>query len=306
MDLGPILNIKAMSIGAACAGGGLAILGAGEFFLGKNKAWQTIAPALVPLALGVGFAAHYAAAFDFPKGEDGRPWYLDQMWKMPVVAAMLAAVLVALARIVPKWIGLVPLALAIACTTLLCVRGPWVANPDFPAWQHWPLYAAGLAGGLILYFACAWPVWRDPRLWAVGLLPLWAGLSGAAVTFLTTFEQRLGRMLVLAAILAGMAGVMAIFSRMRSFVGAAVAFLAVVLGTVTSVGCFYNLSYAEPPIVPRAIFLLVCAPLAMGIAWIPALRRRPWACAILATAIACGLAAAGTAVALLNAPSPGE
>jgi hypothetical protein len=306
MDFGSILNVKAMGIGIACAGVGMALVAAGEFLLGRKGAWKLGALALVPLALGAGFVAHHAAAFEFPKSADGRPWYLDQMWKMPVIAAMLAAVLLAIARILPQWISLIPLGLAIAGATLLCVRGPWVANEAFPAWEHWPLYAAGLAGGLVAYFACAWPVWRDPRLWAVGILSIWAGLSGTAVAFLTTFEQRLGRMLVLAAILAGIAAAAGILPRMRSLVGAAVPFLAVVLGTVLCVGCFYDLSYPEPPMVARAVFLLACAPLGMGIAWIPALRRRPWTCAILAVALACGLAAAGTALALLNAPPPGE
>lgn len=302
MDFAELLNVKALATGGACAAGGLSVAIVSEFT--KRKSLQWLAPALIPLALGAGFVAHHAMAFPFPKGTEDRPWYLDEIWKMTVVAGMVAAVLVAIARILPKWADWIPLVLVAAATTLLCVCGPWVANNLKPAWEYWTGFALGISGCLLAYFAAAWPIWRDPRNWAVGIVPLWICLSATAVVFLSIVEQSVGRILVMGAILAGMTGVMALIPRMRPALGAAIPFLATVLVAAAGVGIFYDLNFPEPPIVRRALFWLACAPLGMAISWLPMLRKKPWACAALASAITLALAATGTAIAMLNAPPP--
>jgi hypothetical protein len=306
MDFAELLNVKALAAGGACAAGSLAGAVFLEFTLGKRESWKRVAAALVPLSLGAGFVVHHAVAFPFPKGTWDRPWYLDEIWKMTVVAGMIAAALVAIARVLPRWADWIPLVVLAMATALICVRGPWVANEAKPAWESWQSFALGIGGCLLAYFACAWPIWRDPRNWGAGIIPLWISLSATAVVFLSTFEQRIGRILVMGAILAGMAGVLAAIPRMRPMAGAAIPFLAALLAAAAGIGAYYDLSpaFAEPPIVPRALYWLACAPLGMGISWLPMLRKKPWACAALASAIALGLAATGTAVAMLNAPPP--
>jgi hypothetical protein len=82
-------------------------------------------------------------------------------------------------------------------------------------------------------------------------------------------------------------------------VSGAATFLAVMFGVLTTLAAFYE----TPEVYPRWIFLLfAAAPAGAAVGWVPALRRRPWLCVLVAVATAAGLLAPALVVGLRNMP----
>ena len=157
-------------------------------------------------------------SLDFPHGTADRPWYSDEAWKMAVIAVIAAGLLLAIARMVSRGIGVLILAGAAVVVTLIVVR---------TRWEDWYYYAASLWGALLAYLVAMIPADREELLSLVAPAVMWlcATVSGIAVTAMWD-QLRCGRMLVLTAVLAGLAVVAGFVRPMRGVVTGAGPFLA--------------------------------------------------------------------------------
>jgi hypothetical protein len=298
MDPKPIILMAAVALAAAFVlllAGGLAIRPGGPL-AGRLRR------AVTPLALAAAFVAGYVTQFSFPHAKGDRPWYADEAWTTAVVVVLLAGPLIALARTLPKAAALAVLAALAAGATFLTVRGPWLV-PAERVWDGWPLFTASLAAALVLYVLAALPAGVDRGLWLAGPLVLWICTAAAAVVTLGWVDQRLGKMLIILAVLAGAAGVSGLWPRLRDLPTGAGVTLAVIFAPIMTLVAFYNEGF-DGPILPRAaLLLLAAAPLALAVAWVPALRRRPVAGTLAAAGLALAAVLPGVVLALRNAPA---
>ncbi len=266
MEILPIVKMAAEALAVA-----IAVLAAGALAFRKIKPlWR----ALMPLALAAGFIAGYALVFDFPHGTPNRPWYSDEAWKMAVVAVIAAGILLTIARMLPRNVGILVLATAAVAVTLIVVRTKW---------DDWHYYAAGLWAALLAYLVALIPSEREERLRFVAPVVLWLCATVAGVAVSACYDHlKCGRMLVLTAVLAGLAIVAGFIRPIRGIATGAGPFLAMTFGAVMTYGI-----YSKPDELPLTPFLLMAlAPLAAGVAWIPPLHRRPGWCLMVAFAVA--------------------
>ncbi len=309
MDIASAVNLSAQ-ITALCVALGVLILGCvAEVLCWRRSWWKRSRGTVMPLALAAGFVAGYWIMAPFPKGSPERPWYNDEAWKLVVVAVLMSGPLLALARVSPKWLSIPLMLILAAALTLLIVRGPWAVSkdrPDWPVWVNWRIYAGSLAVGLCLYLVAIPPAGEggraaEMRIRLVGPVVMWACTSAAGVIVMMTFDLKLGRMFVMLAVLAGLEAVATLPRFSRAIAGGAGAFLAVMYASLLTLTAYYSQG-GDWPLVRSAIILLGCAPLAAAVAWVPALQRRPWLCALIAFMLAGALLAPAAVIAKLYAP----
>jgi hypothetical protein len=268
------------------------VLAVGRLLLWKVADAERWLGVIAPLALGAGFVAGYAMVLPFPRG------WTDEPWKMGVFVAGIAGVLLAVVEAIPRrgmWMAsrAAVLLLLVGVVTWLTVR------------RFVPLgvYASAMVGGLMVYMAAAWPAVSERKLWALGPVVMLA--SGFAATFVTMRWVDLstqGRMMVMVAALTGLALAMGVLPSMRGVARGATNFLAMMFGVMLVIVTRYR---GED--MPWWIFAwFCCGPLAMGLGWGPALRRRPWLCVVLAGVLAAAIVAPAVVVAAKYAPVPYE
>ena len=291
MNVFSLLNVPALATALIAVVLLLAVSGLVGRAARRRVWWPAAGGALMPLVLGAGFLTFYLQQFPWPHGQDGRPWYLDEAWKMACVVAVGAAVVLAVVRLVPKGVGVAMLILLVVGVVGITVRGPWLANDERPAWDAYGFLAAALAASLALDLVCFWPVWREPLLRLVGPLVMWASLSAAGV-------------LVMLAVLAGLAAVAGLWRPWRVLVAASGPFLAVMFSSLVLLAYFYR-PINDPPALPAPVWLLLAAgPGGAAWAWWAPLRRRPWLCTMLATGSTLLVEAVALFLASRTAPPP--
>jgi len=257
----------------------LGVMGLGFLVLWKRAERY----AVMPMALAAGFVAGYAKLFDLPAKWD------DEIWKWVVVSAVVAGVLLTIGNLLPRkfeWLAWVVMAVGVSCLTGRRIR------------EDSGYYMAALGGGLVLYLAAYWPVARDARLrrvWPV--MMLMCGV--AAVALVMPFELNHGRMFFVLTALAGLSVAAGFLRPIGRMVAGGGVFPAVIFAVLTTTAAFYMV----PDTYPRSVFFwLGAAPLGAGVAWVPWLKRRPWRCAIAATAVAGALLVPAIVIAINNAP----
>jgi hypothetical protein len=304
VDIISLLNVKALAAALTVTLGLLGIGGLIGRRVGNSAHWPMAGGAVMPVALAAGFLAGYAMQFPFPQGNADRPWYLDEAWKMASVVALGTGILLAVAHMVPKPLSVAVVVLLLAGVASISVRGPWLATEQRPAWEAYAPLAGALLVSMIAYILCLWPTWWDPRLWILGPLVMWACLAVAGVLVMTWVDQRLGRLLVMLAVLAGLAGVSGMPRPMRAIAAGAGPFLSVMFSVLVMLAYFYCQQNEVPALSNEVWLLLACAPLGAAVAWVPALRRRPWLCVLVAIGVTGAFLAATTTLAIRTAPPP--
>jgi hypothetical protein len=244
--------------------------------------------AIAPLALAAGFLAGYGAALEFP-----RTW-LAEAWKMGVVVAAVAGILLTIEAMLTRrgmWQGL-----RIGLLAALVAVATWLTVRRFTT--HQTYYAVALAGGLVIHLANLHGPLRDERrLWAIG--PLVMLISCMAVTLVTLAWvdlNTMGRMIVTTTALAGLA-LGAGVTKLPALARGSGPFLVVMFGVMLTIIARYRGAS-----IPWWIFAwLGAAPLAIAVAWIPALRKRPGLCVLVALIVALAIVTPAVIVAMTRA-----
>ena len=273
----------------ATLGAALTILLMGALLL-RGPRLSNWRAALMPLALGSGFAVGYVILFDLPKS------VADLPWKMSLFIAALAGVFLAAARVTPKVVAAAIAAALIAGATWLLVRKSWG--------DDWPYCSAALITGLVLYLFCLLPVAYHEEMWLMGPVIMWICFTAASGPTLTGIDQTLGRMLILLACLAGLAAVAGIFPPLRLAAANSGPFLSIMYASILLLALIYNPGFPESPTIPlKAFILLACGPLPAAISWLPVSRKHPWWCLLAATIIAAAFVIPGAIIAGNSIPA---
>jgi hypothetical protein len=196
---------------------------------------------------------------------------------MIVPATIAAGLLVSLMTRLPRWARWIGWGILTLALMLVLVRGPWFATEARPPWEGWGYFAGFIAILMIAYAAAFEPLFSERRLWLVGLLVMWACASLAGVSVMVVFAQSVGRMFVFLAVMAGLAVMASLLPALRAGANGATLLLAALYAAAMGIASFYHRS-AEWPMGVAGFLMLAAMPLAGAAAWIPPLRRRPWAC----------------------------
>jgi hypothetical protein len=281
------LNAWALAWGFVAAWVVLAIGVGLDLGLRKEPVSRAVRAAWVVAAVGAGIVVAYYLNSGWSGGKGERAWWEGEARQMLAPAAALATLLVLLMRGLPQVARWVVWAVLAVGMTLLVVRGPWMGTESRPAWEGWATFAGGLLGLLALYAAALAPSTgeREAKLWLVPLGVLWVASSAAGICVMLAFDMVAGRMFVYLAVMAGVAIVAGIWRRLRDGAAWAGLLLAAVYAAAWTSAAFFD-SNNDWVLSKAAMGLLAAAPAAGGLAWIPALRRRPWACVTVAVGLA--------------------
>lgn len=283
MDLKEALQLAALAWTLAVA---IDVLAVGAWFdaLVRKPALSHITrTGLVPLALASGLLVGFTLALGWPgagaAGGAGRPWYQGEARQMIAPAAIAAGLLVPILALLPRWPRWIAWGILTLALALLLVRGPWFATDARPPWEGWGYFAAFIALLMVAFGAAFEPLFKEKRLWLVGLLVMWASSSLAGISVMVVFAQSVGRMFVFLAVMAGLAVLTCLLPSLRAGANGATLLLAALYAAAMGIAAFYHRS-AEWPMGVAGFLMLAAAPLSAAAAWIPPLRRRPWACLV--------------------------
>ncbi len=266
---------------AATVGIALAVIILGSLLF--RKARSEIRMSLGTLAVALGFTTGFLIFWGWPG------IWPAEAWQMPLITALAAAILLTPATIMRSLARWPLILIAIAIVTALIVR-----NKLTPL----PIFLPSLAGAMLIYLATLLPSAKNRQLWLTAAAPLFLSTLAAVLAVMLYVDQNTGRMLILLCALSGTLIGAGSIPPLRDAGRGGIEILAFLYAAVLALAAFYN--YA----LPNSVFILLAlAPLGSAAAWIPALKNRPWTCALLAITTTLAIAAPALWIAVKNAPA---